>query len=73
MYELQFKYDFKTFGGKPKRDIEKIPECKINYYQVENDSVFISVMCIDKEIAEKLKHYFAIRFELFPSKEISAT
>ena len=69
MYELQFKYNFKLFGGKPKRDIEKIPECKVAYYQVENDEVLISVKCLDSIIAEKLKHYFAIRYELFPFSE----
>ena len=69
MYELSFNYDFKVFGGKPKIDIGKIDDVKIGYYQVENDNVLLCVICTDLVIAEKLKHYFAIRYELSPTKE----
>lgn len=70
MYELFFNYSFDLFGGKPKRDIEKIPECKINLYSVDNDLVNLSVICDCFETVEKLKQYFLIRYELFPKKTV---
>lgn len=68
MYELLFNYSFDLFGGKPKRDIEKIPECKVNLYSVDNDSVHLTVICDCNETVEKLRQYFSIRYELFPKK-----
>lgn len=68
MLELKFYYDFNTFGGKPKRDIEKIDECKIKEYNVINDQVELIVICTTESIAEKLKHYFSIRYEIFEKK-----
>ena len=68
MYELFFNYSFDLFGGKPKRDIEKIPECKVNLYSVDNDSVHLTVICDCNETVENLRQYFSIRYELFPKK-----
>lgn len=68
MYELFFNYSFDLFGGKPKRDIEKIPECKVSLYSVDNDLVNLTVICDSAETVEKLKQYFSIRYEIFPKK-----
>ena len=57
------------FSGGPKLDLSKIPECKIKSYSVENDRVHLIVLCEDREIAEKLKHYYLIRYEIFPKTE----
>jgi len=70
MYELTFNYNFTLFGGKPKRDIEKISECKISSYDVSNDEVNLNVICDSYDTVEKLKQYFAIRYEIFPKKQI---
>jgi hypothetical protein len=70
MYELVFKFNFTLFGGKPKRDIEKLPECKVSSYDVVNDEVNLNVICDSLDTADKLKQYFAIRYEIFPKKEI---
>jgi hypothetical protein len=69
MIELQFKYDFSIFAGSPKLDLNKIPECKIKSYNVEKNRVDLIVLCEDREMADKLKHYYAIRYEIFPTKE----
>lgn len=70
MYELSFNFNFTLFGGKPKRDIEKIPECKISSYDVNNDEVYLNVICDCESTVEKLKQYLAIRYEIFPKKQI---
>jgi hypothetical protein len=69
MIELYFKYKFSTFSGNPKIDLGKIPECKVKKYNVDKDNVLLVVICDDKDISEKLKHYYGIRYELFPYKE----
>lgn len=69
MVELHFHYNFKTFAGSPKLDLLKIPECKIKEYSVQNDKVVLIVLCEDRDIAEKLKQYYAIRYEIFPKTE----
>jgi hypothetical protein len=70
MYELYFAYNFTTFSVGPRRDILKIPECKIKKYDVANDNVELVVVCESQDIAEKLKHYMLIRFEIFAKKEL---
>jgi hypothetical protein len=69
MVELHFRYNFDTFGGSPKLDLSKIPECKIKDYSVGGNKVQLIVLCEDRDIADKLKHYYAIRYELFPKSE----
>lgn len=71
MHELHFAYNFTTFSGAPRRDILKIAECKIKKYDVSDDLVELVVICESKDIAEKLKHYMLIRFEIFAKKEIA--
>jgi hypothetical protein len=70
MIEMHLKYDFKTFGSKPKRSIEKIDECKILFYAVTNDDVEIVIRCPDESIYDKLAHFLSIAYELFPTKKI---
>lgn len=70
MVELHFKYDFDTFGGKPKRDIEKIQECKILFYGVSDSVVEMVVSCEDEVVADKLKLFLAIAYEIMPKKTI---
>jgi len=70
MYEVHYKYSFDTFSGAPRRDVQKIPECQILKYDVLKGEVELIVQCENKEIAEKLKHYMLIRFELFSVKEV---
>jgi hypothetical protein len=69
MIQLHFKYSFSVFSGSPKLDLAKIPECRVKSYNVEIDDVELVVLCEDREIAEKLKHYYAIKYEIFPHKE----
>jgi hypothetical protein len=69
MVELLFNYNFDTFGGGPKLDLSKIPECKIKNYSVLNNTVTLVVLCEDRDIAEKLKQYYSIRYEIFPKTE----
>ena len=71
MVELHFKYNFNVFGSKPKREIEKIEECKTLFYGVSNDDVEFIVLCSTPDIAEKLKRFLAIAFEIFPKKELT--
>jgi hypothetical protein len=66
MQELHFIYDFTTFTGKPKRDVEKIDECKLLDYNVDKDIVTLKVICDCEATADKLKQYFAIRYEILP-------
>lgn len=68
MYEVIFNYNFTLFGGKPKRDIEKIDECKISSYDVTNDEVILNVLCDCEATVEKLKQYLGIRYEILPKK-----
>ena len=70
MYELSFSFNFTLFGGKPKRDVEKIEECKVSSYDVNNGEVYLNVICDSQATVDKLKQYFAIRYEIFPKKEI---
>jgi len=71
MKELHFYYDYNTFGAKPKREIEKIQECKILFYGTTNDQVELIVLCPTEDIAVKLKQFLAIAFEIFPKKELA--
>jgi hypothetical protein len=71
MYEVHLKYSFNTFGSKPKRGIEKIEDCKILFYGVSNDDVELIIRCPSEDILEKLKHYLAIAYELFPKKVVA--
>ena len=70
MIDLHFSFDYDTFGAKPKREIEKIRECKIQYYGVSNSTVELIVTCEDEVIAEKLKQFLIIAFEIMPKKTI---
>ena len=69
MIDIHFKYSFNLFGGAPKKSVEKIKECKIAFYGVTNDKVDLVVTCIDKDIRDKLCHFMAIAYELFPEKK----
>lgn len=71
MIELHFKYNYTLFGAKPKREIEKIDECKVLFYGVSDDNVEMVVLCTTQDIAEKLKLFLAIAFEIFPKKELT--
>lgn len=71
MVELHFKYDYDTFGSKPKRDIEKIKECKVQFYGVSDNVVEMVVWCDDESIANKLKQFLAIAYEILPKKSIN--
>jgi hypothetical protein len=71
MLELHFKYNYNLFGAKPKREIEKIDECKILFYGVSDDTVELVVLCTTQDIADKLKRFLAIAFEIFPKKELT--
>lgn len=71
MIELHFNYDYNLFGGKPKREIEKIEDCKILFYGVTDDRTELIVFCPSKDIAEKLKQFLAIAFEILPKKELT--
>jgi hypothetical protein len=70
MVELHFKYDFDTFGAKPKRDVDKIDECKIQFYGTSDNTVELIVLCQDEVIAEKLKHYLIMVYEIMPKKTV---
>lgn len=70
MIELHFNYDYNLFGAKPKRDIEKIEDCKILFYGVSDTRVELIVLCPTKDIVEKLKQYMLIVYEIFPKKEL---
>jgi hypothetical protein len=71
MIELHFKYDYDMFGGKPKRDIDKIEECKILFYGVSDNTVELIVQCTSQDIADKLKHYLIMVYEIIPKKTIT--
>jgi len=70
MIELHFHYDYDLFGAKPKRDIEKIKEIKINFYGVSESAVELIVTVPDEDTMEKLKQFLAIAYEIFPKKII---
>jgi hypothetical protein len=68
MIELHFKYDFNTFGAKPKRDIEKIDQVKIQFYGVSDHTVELVISCPDESTADKVKYFFAVAYEILPKK-----
>jgi hypothetical protein len=70
MVELHFKYSFDLFGAKPKRDVEKLQDYKILFYGVSDDTVELIVMCPTTDMAEKLKLFFGISYEILPKKSI---
>lgn len=70
MIELHFKYDYDTFGAKPKRTLEKIEDIKILFYGVSDSVVELIVMCPDEASSEKVRSFFAIAFELLPKKVV---
>jgi hypothetical protein len=70
MIELHFSYSFTLFGSKPKREIEKIDDYKILFYGVSDDKVELIVLCPTRDIAEKLKQFLAIAYEILPKKQL---
>ena len=70
MIELHFSYSFTLFGSKPKREIEKIDDYKILFYGVSDDKVELIVLCPTRDIAEKLKQFLAIAYEILPQKQL---
>lgn len=70
MMELHFKYDFNTFGAKPKRDIEKIEDIKIQFYGVSDSTVELVLLCPDESMADKVKQFLAIAYEILPKKTV---
>ena len=70
MIELHFKYDFNTFGAKPKRDIEKIEDIKIQFYGVSDSTVELILLCPDESMADKVKQFLAIAYEIMPKKTV---
>lgn len=59
------------FGGKPKRALEKIKDCKIQFYGVSDDDVELIILCPDQEMADKVKQFLAIAYEILPKKTIN--